>query len=96
MPALVQLVPFIGAMLLLWFLLVRPASKRQKELLRLQSSLEVGDEVVLTSGIFGIVRETGDEQLHVDIADGVTIKVARRAVGAIAQPGLVSDEPEEN
>ena len=95
MPALVQLVPFIGIALLFWFLLIRPASKRQKELARMQSSLKAGDEVVLTSGIFGVLRETG-ERLRVQIADGVTIEVARGAVGAVAQPGLASDEPEEN
>jgi preprotein translocase subunit YajC len=95
-PALVQLVPFIGIALLFWFLLIRPASKRQKELVRMQSSLKAGDEVVLTSGIFGVLRDIEEERLHVEIADGVTIKVARAAVGAIAQPGLASDEPEEN
>ena len=96
MPALVQLVPFVGIALLFWFLLIRPASKRQKELVRMQSSLKAGDEVILTSGIFGVLRETGGEHLRVEISDGVTVKVARGAVGAIAQPGLASGEPEEN
>ena len=97
MPALAQLVPFIGIALLFWFLLIRPASKRQKELARMQSSLKAGDEVMLTSGIFGRLRETEGEHLLVEISDGVTIKVARGAVGSIAQPaGLDSDEPEEN
>ena len=96
MPALVQLVPFIGIALLFWFLLIRPASKRQKELVRMQSSLKAGDEVILTSGIFGVLRETEDDYLRVEISNGVTVKVARGAVGAIAQPGLASGEPEEN
>lgn len=101
MPALVQLVPFIGIALLFWFLLIRPASRRQKELARMQSSLKVGDEVMLTSGIFGVLRQTEGEHLRIEVSDGVTLKVARGAVGTIAQPinpptALDSDEPEEN
>ncbi len=100
MPELVQLVPFVGIALLFWFLLIRPASKRQKELVRMQSSLKVDDEVMLTSGIFGVLRDTEGEHVRVEISDGVVVKVARGAVGAIAQPaiqpGLASDEPEES
>ena len=63
----------------------------------MQSSLKAGDEVMLTSGIFGVLRETEDEHLRVEIADGVTIKVARGAVGARSHSqGSPPDEPEEN
>jgi preprotein translocase subunit YajC len=95
-PDLVSLLPLVGIALLFWLLIVRPASKRQKELSRMQSSLKTGDEVMLTSGIFGILREADTDHVHVEIADGVTVKVARGAVGSIAQPALAADEPEEN
>ena len=96
MPALVQLVPFIGIALLFWFLLIRPASKRQKELARMQASLNTGDEVMLTSGILGTLRETAGEHVRLEIADGVEIRVARGAIGSVVQPKLVGHEPEEN
>ena len=46
---------------LLWLLLVRPQARRQRELGHMQSTLEVGDEVMLTSGVFGTVRALDEE-----------------------------------
>ena len=96
MPELVSLLPLVGIALLFWLLLVRPASRRQKELARMQASLNVGDEVMLTSGIFGTLRDTDEDHVRVEIADGVTIKVARGAVGTVAKPGPAERGPEEN
>ena len=96
MPELVSLLPLVGIALLFWFLVIRPASRRQKELSRMQASLKSGDEVMLTSGIFGTLRDSDDDHIHVEIASGVIVKVARGAVGSIAKPALVDDEPEEN
>jgi preprotein translocase subunit YajC len=95
-PELVSLLPLAAIALLFWLLLVRPASRRQKELTRMQASLNVGDEVMLTSGIFGTLRDTDADHVRVEIAEGVTIKVARGAVGQVEQPGPVSHGPEEN
>lgn len=96
MPELVSLLPLVGIALLFWLLIIRPASRRQKELSRMQASLEVGDEVMLTSGVYGTLRELAGEHVRVEIADGVVIKVARGAVGSIADSGLDAVEPEEN
>ena len=96
MPELVSLLPLVGIALLFWFLVIRPASRRQKELSRMQASLKSGDEVMLTSGIFGTLREAEDDRIHVEIASGVVVQVARGAVGSIAKPALVDDEPEES
>jgi preprotein translocase subunit YajC len=95
-PEIVSLLPLVGIGLLFWLLLIRPAAKRQKELARMQSSLKAGDEVILTSGVFGVLRDADGEHLRLEIADGVVIKVARAAVGTVVQPRLVEHEPEEN
>ncbi|WP_244963170.1 preprotein translocase subunit YajC [Nocardioides dongkuii] len=95
MQEIVGFLPIIGIALLFWLLIIRPASKRQRELSTMQQSLEVGDEVMLTSGVFASVEEIADDYLRVEIADGVTIKVVRGAVGSIIQQPLVDDEPEE-
>lgn len=88
-PELVQLLPLVGIALLFWLLVIRPASRRTRELSRMQSALSVGDEVMLTSGVYGTLRELHDDRVAVEIAAGVVIHVARGAVGTVvpAEPG---------
>ena len=106
MDKLLSILPLVGIALLFWFLLVRPAQRRQRELGRMQGEVSVGDEVMLTSGIYGSVREIDKDTVWLDVADGVTLKVARGAIGATVttgsgspgsrdDEGLVTDEPEE-
>ena len=83
MEGIVSLLPLVAIALLFWLLIIRPASRRQKDQLRMQSSVTVGDEVMLTSGIFGRVTELTDDRLMVDISPGVTIRVARGAIGSV-------------
>jgi preprotein translocase subunit YajC len=87
----------VGFALLLWLLLVRPQARRQRELAHMQSTLEVGDEVVLTSGVFGTIRAIDDGTVRIEIADGVSIKVAQAAVGQViseAGEDPVEESPE--
>jgi preprotein translocase subunit YajC len=77
----VEFLPLVGIVLLFWLFIIRPQSRRQKELRSMQASLEVSDEVMLTSGVFATVREIADDHVKVQIAEGVVIKVARGAVG---------------
>ena len=94
---MLSLLPLVAIALLFWLLLIRPQQRRQKELVRMQASLNVGDEVMLTSGIYGTVQEAADDHLRVQIADGVSIKVARGAVGQVVQqPEVIEPGPEEN
>jgi preprotein translocase subunit YajC len=95
-PELVSLLPIIGIAFLFWFLLIRPASKRQKELSRMQGALEIGDDVMLSSGIYGTLAAVDGEKVHVLVSDGVTITVARGAIANVVQPEPVAGEPEED
>jgi preprotein translocase subunit YajC len=104
---LVSILPLVGIALLFWVLFVRPARRRQQQLGSLQGALAVGDEVMLTSGIFGTVRGLDDEAISLEVADGVTVRVARAAIGKVVTPvapsrdeetelaGHGADEPEE-
>lgn len=76
-----EFLPLVGIVLLFWLFIIRPQSRRQKELRSMQSSLSVDDEVMLTSGVYATVRAIEEDHVKVEIAEGVVIKVARGAVG---------------
>lgn len=94
MSELGPLLPLVGIALLFWFLMIRPAQRRQREVRRMQSSLAVGDEVMLTSGIYGVLRSLDDERVHVELAAGVVVEVARGAVGQKVSPAAEPDSAE--
>jgi preprotein translocase subunit YajC len=69
----------------MYFVIIRPRSRRNKQAAALVASTAVGDEVVLTSGIYGYVSAIEDDILWVDIADGhgterIEVRVSRTAV----------------
>ncbi len=101
---LLSILPLVGIAALFWLILIRPAQRRQRELGRMQGEVSVGDEVVLTSGVYGTVRDLHDDTLSLEVAEGVTLKVVRAAIGSVVRPEaparddeeeLVVDEPEE-
>jgi preprotein translocase subunit YajC len=78
---------------LVWFMLIRPQRRRQQEAQRLLESIGVGKEIVTAGGLYGTVTAIEDDEVRVEIADGVEVRVAKRAVA-----GLVSEDendPEE-
>jgi preprotein translocase subunit YajC len=83
---LVSLLPIIGIVLLFWLLLIRPQAKRQKALAALQGSLEPGNQVMLSSGLYGLVERIDDDRVHLRIAEGVTVEVARGAIANVVPP----------
>lgn len=90
MKAVAQLLPFVVIAALFWFLLIRPAQRRQRAAQNTQRSAEVGSEVMLTSGIFGTVTGADDESLQLEVSPGTTIKVAR---GAVAR--VLNEQPDD-
>jgi preprotein translocase subunit YajC len=94
---LASLLPLLGIAVLFWALMIRPAQRRQRELRQMQSSLEVGDEVMLSSGIYGVLRSLDDERISVELAPGVVVEVIRGAVGQKVSPPAESStsEPDE-
>ncbi|MDT9592514.1 preprotein translocase subunit YajC [Nocardioides zeae] len=69
---------------MMWLLLIRPAQRRQKAQTELQNSVQIGNDVMLTSGIFGTVTEMPEgDRLRIQIALGVEIEVVRGAIAMV-------------
>jgi preprotein translocase subunit YajC len=72
-----------------YFLLIRPQSKRAKEQQEMLSKVAVGDEIATAGGILGKVTEVGDQFLSVEISDGVVIKLQKFQVAKVLPKGTV-------
>ncbi len=83
-----SLILLLAMFVLLWVLLIRPQRQRQQKQQQLLSSVEPGDEVLTVGGLYGIVRDIDEEDdLIVEIAEGIQVRIARRAVGGVVKPG---------
>ena len=73
----------------MYFLMIRPQMKRQKEHRAMVDKLGVGDEVLTTGGIAGTVREIGEQFVSVEIASGVQVRVQKNAVANVLPKGTL-------
>jgi preprotein translocase subunit YajC len=76
--SLIFIVLLIGAM---YFLMIRPQTKRRRDAQAMQSQLAPGDEIVTIGGLYGTVTAVDDETLTLEVAPGVEMRYARGAVG---------------
>ena len=74
------LIPLLLMGVVFYFLLIRPQQRRQRQQRDLLQSVEIGDEILTIGGIYGAVREIEDDELVVEIAPGVEIRILRSAV----------------
>jgi preprotein translocase subunit YajC len=86
--SLAQLLPLVLIFVLFWFLILRPARKKQQAASSLRSSLVVGDSVLLGSGIYGRIEALDEDgsNLRLEIAPGVVVPPPRDAVVSKEQP----------
>jgi preprotein translocase subunit YajC len=80
--ALVQgLAPFVLIFVIFWFLLIRPARKRQQQHQAMLDALVRGDKVVTNGGLHGEIAAIEDKTVILKIADNVKVRVSRSAIG---------------
>jgi preprotein translocase subunit YajC len=85
--SIVVVLVLIALLVLFWFVWVVPQRRRQRQqvedLLRLIELLRPGDEIITAGGMHGTVTAVEDEELMVEIAPGVEVRLDRRAVAAV-------------
>lgn len=76
---------------IMYFLIIRPQSKRAKEHRAMVEALAKGDEVVTNGGLLGKVTDVGENFMRVELADGVVVIVQRQSVSAVMPKGTMKD-----
>jgi preprotein translocase subunit YajC len=75
----------------MWFFMLRPQQKKQKEHQQMLANLGKGDEVVTSGGVLGRVKDVSDQFVTLEIAPGIEIKVQKFAVGAVMPKGTIKN-----
>lgn len=78
-----DLLPFLLLIVVFWLLIIRPARKRQADFRAVQASVQPGQKVLLTSGIFGTIAAVDEEKVSVEVAANTVIQVHRGAIQRI-------------
>ena len=86
---LASFLPIILMFVVLYFLMIRPQMKRQKEAKSMMEALNKGDEVITAGGILGKITRVTDGYVELEIADNTNILVQKSAVGTLLPKGTI-------
>lgn len=87
--SLLSLLPLVLMFVVLYFIMIRPQMKRQKEHKSMVEALAKGDEVVTAGGVLGRVSKLGETYLHVEVANGVELQVQRTSIVQVLPKGTL-------
>ena len=89
MGSLTGMLPLVLMFVVLYFIMIRPQMKRQKEHRAMIDALAKGDEVVTSGGLLGKVARLGEGFVHLEVADGVEVQIQRSAVAQVLPKGTL-------
>jgi len=89
---LASLILPIGLVVLFYFFLIRPQSKRQKEHKLMLSDLQKGEEVITSGGILGKISKITDDFITLEIADNVSLTIQKSAVQTVMPKGTIKEQ----
>jgi preprotein translocase subunit YajC len=87
--SLMSMLPLVLMFVVLYFVMIRPQMKKQKEHKAMIDAIAKGDEVVTTGGLLGKISKVGDTYLSVELATGVEVQCQRSAVIQVLPKGTV-------
>ncbi len=89
MSSLGSMLPLLLMFVVLYFVMIRPQMKRQKEARAMLEALAKGDEVATAGGLLGKITKLGDQFLSIEIAEGVEVQIQRSAVVQVLPKGAI-------
>ena len=87
--SLLSLLPLVLMFVVLYFIMIRPQMKRQKEHKAMIEALAKGDEVVTAGGVLGRVSKLGETYVHVEVATGIELQVQRSSIVQVLPKGTL-------
>lgn len=85
----IQFLPLIGLVAVFYFLVLRPQTKRAKELKAMAEALQRGDEVLTTGGMLGRVTKVHDQYVSVELAQNVEVTVQKSSIQSVLPKGTI-------
>jgi preprotein translocase subunit YajC len=76
----------VGLLVVMYLVVIRPQSRRRKEMQEMQQTVDPGTEVLTIGGLYGTVVSTDDDSVTLEVAPGVTNRYARGAIGKVVAP----------
>jgi len=86
---LMSMLPLVLMFVVLYFVMIRPQMKKQKEAKAMIDALAKGDEVVTVGGMLGKVTKLNDNSLNLEVATGVEVQIQRNAVVQVLPKGSI-------
>ena len=77
---LLNLLPFAMVLAIFYFVILMPMKKRQKKVAEFLGALKVGDRIVTSGGLYGLITKLNDQSVQLQIAQNVRVEVARHAI----------------
>ncbi|MCV2362070.1 preprotein translocase subunit YajC [Paucibacter sp. DJ1R-11] len=87
--SLLSMLPLVLMFVVLYFVMIRPQMKRQKEHKAMIDAIAKGDEVVTSGGLLGKISKVGESYLSLEVANGVELQVQRGAVVQVLPKGTI-------
>ena len=87
--SLMSMLPLVLMFVVLYFVMIRPQMRKQKEHRTMIEALAKGDEIVTSGGLLGKVTKMGDSYLNLEVASGVELQVQRSAVVQVLPKGSI-------
>jgi preprotein translocase subunit YajC len=88
-----EFIPLAVLAVLFWFLIIRPQRRRSQVQNRLVDTLERGQDVVTAGGLYGRIKEIGDEDVQLEIAPEIVVRVDKRAVSQVVPEPSTAEIP---
>ena len=88
-----EFIPLAVLAVLFWFLIIRPQRRRSQLQNQIVDTLERGQDVVTAGGLYGRIKEVGEDDVQLEIAPEIVVRVDKRAVSQVVPEPSTAEIP---